>query len=267
MSDAETRGRQRAVWAAGDLPDIATTIVDVADVLIDAVDPQPVHHALDVATGTGNVAIPLAQRGARVVGLDITPELFDSARRRAAKAGVEIDWIEGDAEELPFEDEAFDVVTSSFGAMFAPNHAQAAQELARVTRPGGRIAFTAWTPEGVNGRMFAVMGRHMPPPPAGFQPPTLWGNEEHVRALLGDRVSGLRFERGTAVSQGESADAWVDYLGRVLGPVVVAKAALERQGAWGAARADLVALFEQFNTATDGTLYAPAEYLLTVATK
>jgi SAM-dependent methyltransferase len=267
MSDTETRRRQRTMWATGDFPDIAKTIVDVAEVLVDAAGPEPGQDVLDVATGTGNVAIPIAQRGARVVGLDITPELFDDARRRAAEAGVEIEWLEGDAEDLPFDEASFDVVVSSFGAMFAPDHAATAAELARVARPGGTIAFTAWTPEGVNGQLFAAMAGHLPPPADGFQPPVLWGAEDHVRSLLADRVADVRFERRTTVNEAESAAAWVDYLGRVLGPVVVAKAALEPAGAWEAARADLIATFEQFNTATDGTLYAPAEYLLTVATK
>jgi SAM-dependent methyltransferase len=265
MSDPETRRRQRTMWASGDLPDIATTILDVAEVLVDAADPRPGQDILDVATGTGNVAIPMAQRGAHVVGLDITPELFEDARHRAAEAAVEIEWVEGDAEDLPFDDASFDVVVSSFGAMFAPDHATTAAELARVARPGGTIALTAWTPEGVNGQLFAAMARHLPPPPDGFQPPVLWGAEDHVGSLLADRVAEVRFERHTTVNEAESPAAWVDYLERVLGPIVMAKAVLEPTGAWEAARADIIATFEQFNTATDGKLYAPGEYLLTVA--
>jgi hypothetical protein len=134
-----------------------------------------------------------------------------------------------------------------------------------VARPGGTIALTAWTPEGVNGQLFAAMARHLPPPPDGFQPPVLWGAEDHVGSLLADRVAEVRFERHTTVNEAESPAAWVDYLERVLGPIVMAKAVLEPTGAWEAARADIIATFEQFNTATDGTLYAPGEYLLTVA--
>jgi SAM-dependent methyltransferase len=267
MNEAGGRRRQRTLWVSGDLPDLAHTVVDVAAVLVDAAEIEPGQDLLDVATGTGNVAIPAAQRGARVTGLDIAPEFFDDARRRASEAGVEIAWIEGDAEDLPFADASFDRVTSSLGAMFAPDHAAAAAELARVTRPGGVIALTAWTPEGMNGRMFTTLGRRTPPPPPGFQPPILWGNEDHVRALLADRVSDLRFERRTVPARAESAGAWTSYIERTLGPVVVAKAALEQEGKWAAARADLVALYEEFNQAPDGTFDAPAEYLLTVATR
>jgi ubiquinone/menaquinone biosynthesis C-methylase UbiE len=264
MTD-EASQRQRAVWSAGDFPDVAKTIIEAAEVVVDAADPQPGQELLDVGTGTGSVAIPAAQRGARVTGLDVTPELFDAARARAAEAGVEVAWIEGTAESLPFADESFDAVTSSFGAMFAANHQQGAAELARVCRPGGTIAVTGWTPQGLNGQMFVVLGRHMPPPPEGFQPPILWGVEDHMRSLLHDWVEHIRFEHHTVPVQAESPDASVSYYERSLGPLVVAKQALEAQGTWDAARADLVALYEQFNTATDGTLRAEAEYLLTVA--
>jgi ubiquinone/menaquinone biosynthesis C-methylase UbiE len=264
MSD-EASQRQRAIWSAGDFADIARTIVAAAEAVVDATDPQPGQDLLDVATGTGNVAIPAAQRGARVTGLDVTPELFEAARARAEEAGVEIEWIEGTAEALPFEDASFDVVTSAFGSMFAPNHQQTAAELARVCRPGGTIAVTAWTPAGINGQMFGTLGRHMPPPPEGFQPPILWGVEDHMRELLGDWVESIRFERLAVAIEADSVEAWVEYLERVLGPVVLAKAALEPTGAWDAAHADLAALYEQFNTATDGTLRAEGEYLLTVA--
>jgi ubiquinone/menaquinone biosynthesis C-methylase UbiE len=239
MSDGEARSRPRTQWAAGDLPDLAQAVVEVAEVLVDVAAIEPELDLLDVGTGTGNVAIPAAQRGARVTGLDITPELFESARARASEAGVEIEWIEGDAEELPFAEASFDRVLSSFGAMFAPDHAAAAAELARVCRPGGTIAFTAWTPQGVNGQMFRTIGKYMPRPPAGFQPPILWGNEDHVRELLGDRVADLRFERRTVPIEAESADAWTGYIERTLGPVVLTKAALEQEGKWEAARTDL----------------------------
>jgi SAM-dependent methyltransferase len=268
MSDAEARARQRATWAAGDFPDLAQTITDAADAIVQAADVASGQDVLDVATGTGNVAIPMAERGATVTGLDITPELFDAARARAQAAGVEIEWIEGDAEELPFADASFDRVTSSFGAMFAPDHAAAASELARVARPGGRIVFTAWTPEGLVGQMFAALAQHaLQPPPPGAQPPILWGTEDHVRELLGDRVADLRFERLTVPIEDDSVEEEVEYMTRTLGPLVLAKAALEPAGRWDAARADLVAVYEKFNTADDGSLRAQGEYLLTVATR
>jgi ubiquinone/menaquinone biosynthesis C-methylase UbiE len=264
MTD-EARLRQRALWASGDFSDIARMVEDTGEVVVDAADPQPGQDVLDVATGTGNAAIPAAQRGARVTGLDITPELLEAGRARAREADLEIEWIEGMAEALPFADASFHAVTSAFGTMFAPNHRQTAAEMARVCRPGGTIAVIAWTPQGMQGQMFVTMARHMPPPPEGFEPPILWGVEDHMRSLLGDWVEHIRFEHHTTTFEADSPEAFVDYLERALGPIILAKRALEPSGGWDAARADLVKLYEQFNGATDGTLRAESEYLLTVA--
>jgi SAM-dependent methyltransferase len=255
---------QRRMWAAGSFPTMAPTIQDASDAAIESLAIEPGHDVLDVATGTGNAAIPTAERGGRVVGLDQVPELLDVAKERADAAGVEVEWVEGDAEALPFADAAFDRVSSVFGVMFAPRHAQAAGELVRVTRPGGRIAVAAWTPEGLNGQMFKAIGAHMPPPPPELQPPVLWGDEDHVRELFAGAPVELRFERRAVPVSWESVDGWLDHCEVNLGPTVLAKAALEPQGRWGAARADLVALYERHNQATDGSLDATAEYLLTV---
>ena len=260
----EFKQRQRAMWAAGDFPQMATTIQEASDVVDDRLAIEPGQDVLDVATGTGNAAIPAAQRGGRVVGLDQVPELLDAARRRADEAGVEIEWVEGDAEALPFEDASFDRVSSVFGVMFAPRHRRAAGELVRVARPGGRIAIAAWTPEGLNGQMFKTLAGHLPAPPPELQPPVLWGSETHVRELFPDPALELRFERPTLAVEWESVEVWIDHCEQKLGPTVLAKAALEPQGKWDAARADLVALYERYNEATDGSLNAPAEYLLTV---
>jgi SAM-dependent methyltransferase len=260
----EFKQRQRAMWAAGDFPQIATTIQDASDVTIDRLDIEPGQDVLDVATGTGNAAIPAAQRGGRVVGLDQVPELLDAARTRAAEAGVEVEWVEGDAEALPFDSALFDRVSSVFGVMFAPRHQQTADELVRVTRAGGRIAVAAWTPTGLNGQMFVTLGAHLPPPPPELKPPILWGDEEHVRDLFSDSRLELSFERHVLAVAWDSVESWVDHCEQKLGPTVLAKAALEPQGKWDAARADLVALYERYNAATDGSLDAPAEYLLTV---
>ena len=175
---------QKMMWAAGNYPEVARRIESVAEVLVERVGAAPGLEMLDVATGSGNVAIPAAQAGASVTGLDLTPELLEAARRRAVKAGVDVRWIEGDAEELPFESDSFDRVTSCFGVMFAPRHEQAASELARVARPGATIAVTAWTPEGLNGQMFKTVGSYMPAPPPELKPPVMWGEEEHVRSLM-----------------------------------------------------------------------------------
>jgi SAM-dependent methyltransferase len=256
---------QRNVWSAGDYPDVAQMIEPVAHVLLERVGVQHGEELLDVATGSGNVAIPAAELGANVTGLDLTPKLLEAARGRAAQAGVEVRWIEGDAEELPFADGSFDRVTSCFGVIFAPRHDVAAAELVRVARPGATVAFTAWTPEGLNGRLFKTIGAHMPPPPPQLQSPVLWGDEDHVRSLFADTGSELSFERRTVTFTRDSPDAWVAYNERVLGPLIMAKAALEPQGKWAELRADLLSFYSDANEADDGSFSAPAEYLLSVA--
>ena len=168
-------------------------------------DIHPGHSVLDVATGTGNIAIRAAAAGAQVVGLDLTPELFETARARAAAAGVIVDWVEGDAEELPYKDEVVRPRLSAFGVQFAPRHQIVAQELAGVTRQGGRIGLVNWTPEGLIGQLFKIMGAYMPAPPAFASPPPLWGSESHVRNLFRETPVVLEFARGTNPWRFESA--------------------------------------------------------------
>jgi SAM-dependent methyltransferase len=256
---------QRRMWSSGDYPDIAKTIAGVAELVVERAGAGPGENLLDVATGTGNVAIPATQGGATVTGLDLTPKLLEMARKRAADAGVEVRFIEGDAEELPFDSSSFDHVTSCFGVMFAPRQEVAAAELARVARPGAKIVFSAWTPEGLNGRMFKTVGSYMPQPPAELKPPVMWGNEEHVRSLFADAGAQLSFERRMVPLEHESPAGWLEYNERVLGPTIMAKAALEQQGTWDALRDDLLALYTDENEAEDGSFRARAEYLLTVA--
>lgn len=255
---------QRKMWSVGDFPTMAPLIQDASDVTIDRLGVEPGQDVLDVATGTGNAAIRSAERGAGVIGLDQVPELLEAALARASAAGLDIDWVEGDAEELPFGDDCFDRVSSVFGVMFAPRHQQAADGLVRVTRPGGRIAIAAWTAEGLNGEMFKTIGAHMPPPPPELKPPVLWGSEEYVGELFAGHAVELSFERHDLPVTWESIDGWLDHCEVHLGPTVLAKAALEPQGRWDAARADLVALYERHNRATDGSLDATAEYLVSV---
>lgn len=260
------RETQKAIWSAGDWPGFAPIIQDVADLVVEAIGVGEGHDYLDVATGSGNAAMAAAARGAGVTGLDFVPALVEAARARAADAGVTAEFVEGDAESLPFEDDSFDRVTSIFGAMFAPRHQRAADELARVTRPGGVFAVTAWTPEGLNGQMFKTLGQHMPAPPEGIVPPVMWGDEEHVRGLFAAPGLEVSCEKRMARFEFESAERWIEYLEENLGPVVMAKAVLEPQGRWEAARADLAALEEQTNEADDGSMKAQAEYLLTKVT-
>lgn len=256
---------QRMMWTIGDYPDIARTISGVAGLVVERVGAGPGESLLDVATGSGNVAIPAALAGASVTGLDLTPKLLEVARRRASEAGVDVTFVEGDAEELPFEDASFDRVTSCFGVMFAPRQQLAASELVRVARPGAAIVFAAWTPEGLNGRMFKTVGSYMPPPPPELVPPVMWGNEDHVRSLFADSGAELSFERQMVTFEHASPESWLEYNERVLGPAIMAKSALEPQGKWDALRDDLLKLYTDNNEAADGAFRARAEYLLTIA--
>ena len=196
-NDAELKARHRKMWASGDYPGMVETfLTPLGPRLAEACQVGPGTRVLDVAAGTGNASIAAAQAGAHVTASDLTPELFEAGRARAAAAGVELEWVAADAERLPFEDESYDVVMSSIGVMFAPHHQLAADELVRVCRPGGTIGLLSWTPEGMVGGLFRTIGPFAPPPPPGASPPPLWGSEAHVRELLGDRVALDRVERG-----------------------------------------------------------------------
>ena len=263
---AEIKQRNRATWAAGDWDEASNLIADVGPRLLDRVGIEAGMDVLDVGTGSGGtVAIPAALRGARVVGSDLTPEHFDHARRRAKEAGVEVEWVEADAEALPFEDESFDRVLSTFGHMFAPRHALAAAELARVCRPGSVVATTTWTPEGLTGSFFETIGSYMPPPPDIVEPPILWGSEQHVREMLEPHGLELEFDRETVTFQKPGVDQLVTFYEEKFGPMVMAKAALGER--WPELRSDLVSLFESANEAGDGSVRVAAEYLVTVGRK
>ncbi len=197
-ADTALKRRHRAVWASGDYPTLAHDLIwTLGPALVAAAGVTAGQHVLDVAAGSGNVAIPAAATGATVVAGDLTPELFDAGRRAAREAGVDVDWRQADAEAMDLPDAAFDVVLSCVGVMFAPHHRAAADELVRVCRPGGRISLLSWTPSGFVGQLFATMKPFNPPPPAGVQPPPLWGDEAHVRELLGDRVTDVRARTAT----------------------------------------------------------------------
>jgi len=264
--DAEAvKQGQKAMWTAGDYAEVAQRIVTVGEYVAARAGAGPGIELLDVATGTGNVSIPAARAGASVTGLDLTPKLLDAQRERAAAEGVTVELIEGDAEALPFADASFDRVTSCFGVIFAPRHAVAAAELVRVVRPGGEIVIASWTPGGIVGRLFAVSSSHMPAPPEGFQPPVLWGTEEHVRELFAGTAAELAFELRTVTFAHESLAGWIERDERILGPSLMAKAALEGEGRYDELRRELFALHEEANEADDGSFRAEAEYLVTVA--
>ena len=222
---------------------------------------------LDVACGSGNATFPAAQRRAEVTGLDITPELLEAGRAQAKEAGLEIEWVEGDAEDLPFDDESFDVVLSAIGSMFAPDHVATAREMARVARSGGRVCVASWTPGGGIGKFFKTVASHMPPPPDGFQPPILWGSEEHVLEIFEGTGVEFEFEPQLVELGFESGADAVEEFETKFGPVMTAKAALEPEGKWEALRDDLGALFEaESRSADDGVRY-PGDYLLALGRK
>jgi SAM-dependent methyltransferase len=259
----ELRQRARATWSAGDWDRVARTVTSVGALVLDRADVDAGHDVLDVGTGTGgNVAIPAALRGARVVGLDVTPELFDRARERAGEAGVDVEWVEGDAQELPFEDARFDRVISTFAAMFAPDHARTAAELVRVCRPGGRIVMTTWVNDGFAGEMFNLSGRFLPAPPEGVQPPQRWGVESHVVDMFGAAGATPVISRETVEFEFASVQAAVDEYAHDFGPYVVARGVLEPQGRWDAFIGEFAEMIARFNVARDGTATIRSDYFL-----
>jgi SAM-dependent methyltransferase len=263
----QLKAAHRATWASGDYAAVADAFVlGVGQTAVASAGLTPGIEVLDVATGSGNAAIPAALAGARVTGLDLVPELLAAGAERARRAGVEIDWMEGDAEAQPFPDERFDTVLSVLGVQFAPRHEVTARELVRVTRPGGTILLASWTPAGFIGRLFKTMAPHLPKPPVGASPPPLWGDQDHVRALFADAPVELAFESHAASFHGESPDAFVEFMADHYGPVLKARDRLAAEGRWEALRSDLVALSERANVAEDG-FRAPSEYLLTLGRK
>ena len=252
----------RATWAAGDYPAVARHIADspVRDALT-AAQVRPGTRVLDVATGSGNVALLAAEARAQVVGLDLVPELLDVAHSRAVAAGLDIEWVHGDAEALPFADGSFDSVTSVFGVQFAPRHQVTADELVRVCRPGGAIGLVNWTPEGLIGEMFQIMGRYLPPPPAFATAPPRWGDERYVRDLFARHDVTLSFTRASNLFAFDSVDAYQTFFEQRYGPTIKAQEKLLPEGRWDECRAELRQLFDRRNTATDGSCRIQAEYV------
>ena len=264
---AEFKRRNRAAWAAGDYPSVARRIGEVGRRIVRRLEVRADEEVLDVACGAGNATIPAALTGARVIGVDLTPELLDAGRELAAEAGVEIRWEEGDAEDLPIADESVDVVLSTFGCMFAPRHEVTARELVRVLRPGGRLGLCNWSPDGAIGRFFATVGEHLPPPPEYASPPPLWGSADHVLRLFGGTGVRLEFDREVVELGFDSVAEVCELYATQFGPVVTARKLLEPQGRWPALRADLYAYFEDNTVDRDGGVVWPAEYLVVVGHK
>jgi ubiquinone/menaquinone biosynthesis C-methylase UbiE len=249
----------RATWGLGDYHRFAkATVWELGEVLVQACEISAGERVLDVAAGTGNTAIRAAEAGAQVVASDLTPENFEAGHQEAEAHGVELEWVEADAEALPFADGEFDAVTSSFGAIFAPNHQVVADEMLRVCRPGGRIGMLNFTPEGLASGLFGAFAPYLPPPPPDALPPLQWGSGWHVRALLGDRVESLEMTHRHYVERAASPHAYLELFKQTFGPVVGLYATLARESERGAA---LDRDFLEFATrANSGPPQGPAEY-------
>jgi ubiquinone/menaquinone biosynthesis C-methylase UbiE len=268
-ADRQLKAAMRQAWALGDYHRFArATIWEMGPVLVGACGIHAGQRVLDVAAGTGNTAIRAALAGARVVALDLTPENFPAGRREAEAQGVDLKWVEADAERLPFPDSEFDVVTSSFGAIFAPDHQAVADEMLRVCRPGGTIGMLTFTPAGAAAGFFGALAPYSPPP-AGAQSPLLWGSEAHVRELFGDRVESLEMTRGQYVERADSPGAYVEFVKTTFGPVVATFAAMAGEPERAAALdRDLLTFASLANRGpADGPAEIPYDYLLIVARK
>ncbi len=257
--------RQQATWASGDYAVVGTTLQIVGESLAEAVDVRADERVLDVAAGNGNATLAAARRFASVTSTDYVPSLLDKGRERARAEGFVVRFQEADVEELPFPDSSFDVVLSTFGAMFAPDHERAADEIMRVLRSGGRIGIANWTPEGFIGRLFKLIGRHVPPP-AGVKSPALWGSESHLAGLFGAQSAQIRAERRHFNFRYRSPAHFVEVFRDYYGPTHKAFAALDEAGQQ-ALEFEILALLGELNVAGPASLVVPSEYLEVVITK
>jgi ubiquinone/menaquinone biosynthesis C-methylase UbiE len=261
---ATIKRRQQAAWGSGDYAVIGTTLQIVGEMLCEAVDLRSNQRVLDVAAGNGNATLAAARRFADVVSTDYVGALLERGRQRAQADRLPVTFQEADAEALPFPDASFDVVLSTFGVMFTPNQQQAANELMRVCRPGGKIGMANWTPEGFVGRLFKTIGKYVPPAP-GVKSPALWGTKAHLDTLFGSQAA-VAAESKTFVFRYKSPAHWVEIFRDYYGPVAKTFAAIDPE-ARETLEADLHALLGEFNIAKDGTVVIPSEYLEAVVTK
>lgn len=259
------KARQQGAWSSGDYAMVGTTLQIVGEELCEALDLRAGRTVLDVAAGNGNVALAAARRWCDVTATDYVPALLDRARERAAAERLAIKVREADAEALPFDDESFDIVVSTFGVMFTPDQDRAAAELLRVCRRGGKIGLANWTPDGFIGQLFKTIGRHLPPP-AGLRSPALWGTRERLAELFAPEAASIASAQRHFVFRYRSPAHWLEVFKGYYGPVLKAFAALPPAGQ-AALEADLVALMAQFNRSGDDTIVVPSEYLEVVVTK
>jgi SAM-dependent methyltransferase len=263
MTFEELKQRQSAVWGAAPFEHVADRIADVHDELVARLAPQPGERWLDVATGTGGVAVRAARAGAQVTGSDYAAPLVETARRLAAEEGLSIQYDVGDAEQLPYADASFDVLSSSFGVMFAPDQERAAGELTRVTRSGGRLGLATWRPDGSIGDSFRLLSQFQPPPPEGAGLPLDWGREDHVRGLLGDAFE-LEFADGVTVETGNSGEEIWERFVTSFGPLKVLAGSLDPER-----REELHRQFVEFEESfrEGDEIRNPREYLITIGTR
>lgn len=263
---ATIKNRQQAAWSSGDYSIVGTTLQIVGEELCEALDLRAGQKVLDVAAGNGNVSLAAARRWCDVVATDYVPALLERARLRAeAERLATIEFREADAEALPFPDESFDAVVSTFGVMFTPDQDRAAGELLRVTRRGGRIGLANWTPEGFIGQLFKTIGKHMPPP-AGVRSPALWGTHARIAEMFGPEVATVSSEPRVFTFRYRSPEHWLEIFRMYYGPVHKTFAALE-PASQRMLQDDLIALIERFNRSGDGSMVVPADYLEIVITR
>ncbi|MGH2950907.1 MAG: class I SAM-dependent methyltransferase [Solirubrobacterales bacterium] len=263
MAFEELKQKQSGMWGSGPYERISEHHVDAIEHLLHAAAPQEGESWLDVATGTGEVAVRAAHAGANVSGLDLAPDLIERAKARAADAGVEVDFVAGDAENLPYDDASFDTVSSTFGVMFAPDHRAAASELARVTRPGGRLALLTWHPTKGVAEFFKVMAAHQPPPPEGVGSPFTWGDRDHLAELLGESFE-LSYEEGDAPLRADSAEETWELFSTSYGPTKALADSLDADSREAFSR-DWIEYYERFSEA--GGISQPRPYVLVIGTR
>jgi len=256
---AAVKNKQHLAWSSGDYAVVGTTLQIVGESLCEALDLRAGERVLDVAAGNGNATLAASRRWCDVISTDYVPTLLERGRTRASAEGLQIQFEQADAEKLPYTDRSFDVVMSTFGVMFTPDQEKAAAEMARVCKSGGRIGLANWTPASFVGEIFKTMGKYLPPT-AGVKSPALWGTEARLRELFGEQIGSMAIERKNFVFRYHNAAHWLEVFRTFYGPMHKAFGALDaaKQESLGA---DLIALAERFNRATDGTLVAPSEYL------
>jgi SAM-dependent methyltransferase len=268
-ADTELKAKHRVMWANGDYPLMVDTfLLPIGLRLVEGAGIGTATRVLDVAAGTGNASVPAALRGAHVTASDLTPDLLAAGSRRRDAQGLDIEWVEADAEDLPFEDGSYDVVMSSIGVMFAPHHQAAADELVRVCRPGGTVALLSWTPEGMLGDLFRTMKPFAAPPPPGAQPPPLWGSEEYLTGLFGNRVDFRTLERDTLeITAFPRARDYGEHFKAYYGPTIAVRANAARDGRAEEFDEALDRFCDKWNLGTADQGRFEKEYLLAVGTR